>query len=416
MISDKEISVYKKKYAKLIAVKGLNDILGKVCKIQCDIDDPEFITDLVNALYDRGARRVEVYWHYRPIVKTIYQHTTKEELSKVYKPEVARLQYELDELMPSIYIESEIPSWMNGVDPVKVAESTAAHQKVRRPYKIKMDAVETPWCIATIPGPEWAKSLFPKLSKEDAVRKLWEKIIICCRLKGDPIKNWEKYNKDIKARAKWLDSLKIKTLHYTSKNGTDLTVGIHKDVHFCGGAHDSIGNPPYNPNMPAVECFTTPDKYITEGVAVASKPLAHNGSVIEGFKVYFHKGRIVKVTAKKGEVALKKIVETDEGSHYLGEAALVPFDSPVSNTNMVYYKTILDENAACHLAMGCSISTTYNKPLRGLNAKELDKVGINSSNTHVDFMIGCKDLNIVATTRSGKKVQIFKNGNWAKKL
>lgn len=413
MISEKEIKAYKKKYAELIAVIGLNDIKDKIVKINCDIDDREFILDLVNALYDRGARRAEVFWTYRPLLKTIYQYTSEKELSNVYSPEIARLKHELKELMPSVLIESESPDWMNGIDVEKIAKATAAHAKVRHPYREKMSAVETPWCIATVPGVEWAKKLFPNVSDEVAIKKLWEKIIICCRLKGNAIKNWQQYNKDIKERAKWLDSLKIKTLHYTSNNGTDLTVGINSHTVFCGGAHCSIGNPPYNPNMPAVECFTTPDKYVTEGIVYSTKPLSHDGQLIENFSIRFHKGRIVEVHAKKGEQFLKDLINTEDSSHYLGEAALVPFDSPVNNTKMIYFKTIFDENASCHLAIGAAISSTFKKEARNLKDKALDKVGINNSRLHIDFMIGTKDLNIEATTRDNKKIMIFKNGNWA---
>lgn len=417
MLSPAQLKNYKRKYAHLIVVVGLNDVKGKICKVQADLDQPDFVTMVVEELYKRGARRVEVYWTYRPVLKTIYQRTSTEELCKVYPPEVARLKYELNEYMPSITLESWDPNWMDGVDANKVATVKAAHAKVRIPYKDKMDAVETPWCLAALPGKTWAKRLFPNCSEEVAMNKMWEKTLECCRcLKGDPVKNWQKFNKEIKARAKWLDSLHIKTLHYTNKMGTDLVVGINPYTKFCGGAHDSIGNPPYNPNMPAVECFTTPDRLMTEGIAYASKPLSRDGQLMEDFSIRFHHGRIVEVKARKGEKYLKDLINTEENSHYLGEVALIPYDSPVSNTNMIYYNTLFDENAACHLAFGYSLSTTYNKEARGWNDQERIKHGINRGNIHIDFMIGTKDLNIVATTRDGKKVQIFKNGNWAKKL
>lgn len=415
-MTEKELTVYKKKYAKLIAVVGINDCKGKVCKVQADLDDPEIVTYIVDELYNRGARRVEVTWLYRPVFRTVYKHTSKEELMNVYSPELARFKFEADEKVPLVVLESESPYWMEGIDPVKVADVKKAHLKARAPYRDKMRMVETPWCLAAVPGKEWAKVLFPKLSEKEALMKMWEKVIICCRLKGDPIKNWQKYNKDIKARAKWLDSLHIKTLHYTSKNGTDLIVGVHKDVTFCGGAHDSLGNPPYNPNMPAVECFTTPDRLVTEGIVYSTKPLSRDGQLMKDFSIRFHKGRIVEVKAKKGEQLLKRLINTEDASHYLGELALVPYNSEVSNTKMIYYNTLFDENAACHLAFGSSIEATYKPHLRKLSKEQLIKRGVNCSNIHIDFMVGNKDLNIVATTRDGKKVQIFKNGNWAKKL
>jgi len=415
MISKEQLVEYKKKYAHLIIVAGLNDIKGRICKINADLDDPEMVSYCVKEMYDRGARRVEVFWTYRPVLKTIYKYTSKEELCLVKKPELTRLKFELDESMPSLTLESWDPNWMDGIDANKIVEAKAAHAVARHPYKEKMDAVETPWCLAAVPGKEWAKRLFPNLSSEKALMKMWEKTLECVRcLDGDPIKNWKNFNDYIKARARWLNSLNIKSLHYTSKKtGTDLIVGINPYAHYVGGAHDSIGNPPYNPNMPAVETFTSPDRLVTEGIAVASKPLCHDGQLIDGFSIRFHKGRIVEVHAKKGEAMLKGLIDTDEGSHYLGEAALVPYDSPVSNTKTIYYNTLFDENAACHLAFGNSLMTTYGQEVRELNEDELIKKGLNRSSIHMDFMIGTKDLNIVATTRTGKKVQIFKDGNWA---
>lgn len=417
MIDEKKLEECKRKYAHLIVVVGLNDVKGKVCRVCADLDQPDFVKLVVDELYQRGARRVDMFWTYRPVLKTIYKYTDKHELCKIYKPDIERWKFDLQEYSPLIVLESWDPFWMDGVDAEKVASMKAARARASHPYSEKMDAVETPWCLAAVPSVQWAKRLFPKDSDNVALNKMWEKTFEAVRvLHGDPIRNWEKFNKEIKARARWLDSLEIKTLHYTSKNGTDLIVGINPHAHFVGGAHDSIGNPPYNPNMPAVECFTTPDRLVTEGIVYSTKPLSRCGHLMEDFSLRFHHGKIVEVKAKKGGDMLKKLIATDQYSCYLGEVALVPYDSPVNNTNMIYYNTLFDENAACHFAFGYSLITTYNRDVRKLSDNELVKLGLNRGSIHIDFMVGNRDLNIIATTRSGKKVQIFKNGNWAVKL
>ncbi|MCQ2753249.1 MAG: aminopeptidase [Bacilli bacterium] len=417
MISPKKLEEYKRKYAHLIAVCGLNNVKNRVCQINADIDQPDFVLMLMEELYDRGAKRVDVHWTYRPLLKTIYQYTDADELMKVYPYEVSRIKYDAKQNTAKVTLESWDPAWMDGVDADKVMKRRLAVAKIARPYRVKMDMVETPWCLAALPGHDWAKRLFPNDTDEVAMNKMWEKTLECCRcLKGDPVENWRKFNKEIKARAKWLDSLHIKTLHYTNKLGTDLIVGVNPHAHFCGGAHADETKSPFNSNMPAVETYTSPNRLVTEGVVYASKPLCRNGHMMDGIKIRFHKGRIVEVSAKKGEAFLKKMISTDEGAHYLGELALVPYDSPVSNTKMIYYQTIFDENAACHFAFGYSLLSTYEKRARHWSDEQRIKHGINRASTHTDFMIGTDDLNIVATTRDNRKIQIFKNGNWAKKI
>ncbi|MCQ2792597.1 MAG: aminopeptidase [Bacilli bacterium] len=419
MIQLKDLTSYKKKYAHLIVVSGLNSVQNRVCKVQADLDDPEFVTYVVDELYQRGARRVDVYWSYRPLLKTIYNYTSRRELCKIYPPELKRIEYEYDEQIAQLHLESYPPDWMEGIDPAKISKTKKAHARAILPFRLKAEreGKEGPWCIAALPGKKWAKVIFPKAkSEEEAYLLMWEKVITCCRLEGDPVKNWQEYNREIKARTRWLNNLKIKTLHYTSKNGTDLVVGVNKDTLFCGGAHDDVKDAPFNPNMPAVECFTTPDRLKTEGVVYSTRPLSRDGHVMENFAIRFHKGKIIKVTAEKGERYLKRLINLEKETHYLGELALVPYDSPVSNTKIIYYNTLFDENAACHLAFGYAINTTYKNKIRSLKPKQLKKLGINGGTIHIDFMIGTSDLNIVATTQDNKKVQIFKNGNWVNKI
>ena len=410
---DRKLEPYIRAYAHTVVRCGLNVITNRVVFIDADIDQPDFVRLLVKECYQQGARRVIVNWTYRPIQRMQYDRTDIKELTTVYSYQVARFKFQADELTPRIIVESEDPDYLKGLDPAKIAATQTMKSKVRKPFRKIMDKVESPWVICTCPSVKWAKAVFPNCSEEVAVRKLWKAILDCCRITyGDPVENWKNYNKHVKQKAKWLNDLDIDTLHYTSKNGTDLVVGMTKACHWCGGAHDSVGNPPFNPNMPAVETFTSPDKYRINGIVYSSKPLCHNGQLIDEFYFVIKKGKIIEVHAKKGEKLLKDLVYATDTSCYLGECALVPYDSPVSNTGLIFYKTVFDENAACHFALGYSLSTGYpyyrESPIRAL-----DKLGLNQGSTHIDFMVGTKDLNITATTRKGKKVAIFRNGNWA---
>lgn len=416
MMSEKTIELNKRKYAKLIVRCGLNFKPGKIVEIAADIDQPDFVKMIVEECYNFGARRVNINWTYRPIQRLQYDRTSIKELTRVYDYQIEHYKFQAEEYTPRIILESEDPNYLKGVDANKIAQTQIVKGKTRRPYRDIMDKIETPWIICTCPSVGWAKAVFPNEKDEKkAVNKLWEAIFDCCRVShGDPIKNWQNYNKDIKKRAKYLDSLHIKELHYTSKNGTDLTVGLTDGYsRFCGGAHDSVpGMNLYNPNMPAVECFTTPHRLRVNGIVYSSKPLCNNGQLISDFSFKFKNGKIIEVKAKKGEKLLKDMVYSGPNSCYLGELALVPYESEVNKTGLIFYKTVFDENAACHFAFGYSLRTTYINT-RGMSKEDLLKAGLNLSSNHIDFMVGTKDLNIVATTKSGKKVDIFKNGNWA---
>jgi len=416
-MTDKQLEILKRKYANLIVRVGLNFKPGKVVFIDADLDQPEFVKMLVEECYKLKARRVIVNWTYRPIQRAQYDLTPINELTTIYPYQVAKFKFQADELTPRIILESEDPNYLAGVDAKKIAATQAVKGKIRRPYREIMDKVETPWCICCCPGKKWAKAVFPKLSEEAAERKLWEAILYCCRVtKGDPIKNWQNFNKEIKARAKWLNSLNIDSLHYKASNGTDLVVGISKYARFCGGAHDSVpGANLYNPNMPAIETFTTPDRTRVNGVVYSSKPLCHNGVNIEGIRFEIKNGKIVDVKAKSGEKLLKELVYSSPNNCYLGEVALVPYDSPVNQTGLIFYKTVFDENAACHFAFGYSLATSYIN-VKGKTKKQLLDLGLNQSSNHIDFMVGTKDLNIIAKTRNGKLIPIFKNGTWANKV
>ena len=269
------------------------------------------------------------------------------------------------------------------------------------------------WCIAAVPGEAWAKKLFPNLRKSQAVEKLWEAILSTSRaLEGDPVANWDAHNKDMHDRCASLNGLHIRELRYKSANGTDFQVGMIPEAQFCGGCEKSLQGIVFNPNIPTEECFISPMRGKAEGIVYATKPLSYQGQLIDGFWIRFHEGKAVEWHAEKNNDLLTKLITMDEGSAYLGECALVPYDSPISQSGLLFYNTLFDENAACHLALGMGFADT----IRGFEKKTLEEcraLGVNDSMVHEDFMIGSADMSIDAVCEDGRTVPIFRNGSWA---
>lgn len=268
------------------------------------------------------------------------------------------------------------------------------------------------WCIAAVPGVAWAKKVFPHETKSRAVEKLWEAILHTCRVHDDPVAAWDAHNADLQARCDYLNSLGIETLEYRASNGTHLTVGMIPEAQFCGGGEYTIGGSYFNPNLPTEECFISPKRGEAEGIVYSSKPLSYQGQLIEDFSIRFEHGRAVEVHARTNEALLQKLIAMDDGAAYLGECALVPYDSPINQTGILFYNTLFDENACCHLALGMGfIDTIRDYPNRSL--EEMRALGVNDSMIHEDFMIGTPDLVITAHCRDGRSVPVFRDGTWA---
>ncbi len=284
--------------------------------------------------------------------------------------------------------------------------------KVIKPYRDEMEN-KYQWCIAAVPGEKWAKKVFPNDSKKVAVEKLWQAILYTSRADGEnPIDAWNDHNEDLHQRCAYLNSLGIKELKYKSSNGTDLTVGLIHDGIFCGGAGDSLKGITYNPNIPSEECFTSPKKGQADGIVYATKPLSYRGQLIENFYMKFENGKVIEAHAEKNEELLNEMINMDENSCYLGECALVPYDSPIRSSGITFFNTLFDENACCHLALGMGFADCI-KDYEKYTLDECREKGVNDSIIHVDFMIGSEDLSIDGATFDGKTVAIFKNGNWA---
>ena len=401
-----------KKYAELIARRGVNIKKGDEVVVTAELDQPKFVEYVVEACYKAGAKKVVVDFTHQPLQKLHVKYRSLKTLSKVEDWEVARFEHYIETLPARIYLVSEDPDGLRGMNREKNAKGAEARSKIIKPLRNKMDN-KYKWCIAAVPGAAWAKKMFPDLRTAAAVEKLWEAILYTSRADGDdPVAAWDAHNKDIAARCDYLNSLGIDSLHYTSSNGTDFTVGLIDGSTFCGGAEAIIGGELFNANIPSEEVYTSPMRGRAEGIVYSTKPLSYNGQLIEDFSIRFEGGKAVEVHAKKNEEMLKTIITMDESASYLGEVALVPYSSPINQLGFLFYNTLFDENAVCHLALGDG----YTNTLRGfetMTREECTKAGVNDSIIHEDFMIGAPDLSIVATLRDGTKKQIFKDGTWA---
>lgn len=401
-----------REYAKLITRMGVNVQKGQEVLIAADLDQPEFVKILVEECYRAGASKVSVEWQYQPLTKLHVRYQKENTLSKVEDWEIEKMKHSVKTLPARIYLESEDPDGLKGVNQKKLTKCSGIRRMAFKPYRDEMEN-KYQWCIAAVPGKAWAKKIFPNERTSVAVEKLWEMILYTSRAEGDGIKNWQEHNADLEKKYTYLNSLGIAELHYKSANGTDLTVGLMEKSRFLGGKEilpsTDIG---FNANIPSEEIFTSPDKNRADGIVYASMPLSYQGSLIENFWMRLEGGRIVEAHAEKNEELLISMLDTDEGARRLGECALVPYDSPIRNTGILFYNTLFDENAACHIAFGEGYSCCI-EGYENLSLEECRRMGLNESVMHIDFMIGTDDLFITGRTKDGNEVEIFKDGNWA---
>ena len=400
-----------REYARLIARKGANIQKNQNVIINAELDQPEFIEILTDECYKAGASNVEIHWAHQPIDKIGIRHRSQKNLSSVQDWEVERMKYYEKTLPAMIYILSEDPDGFNGVNQEKLSKSQQARRKVFKPFRDRMDN-KYQWCIAAVPGVKWAKKLFPELSKHQAVERLWKEILIASRAYEDPMKEWENHNENIANRCDFLNSLNLVSLKYKSSNGTDFTVGLIPGTSFLGGAGKTTNGITYNANIPSEEVFISPKKGVAEGTVVSTKPLSYQSQLIENFSITFEDGKVVKYSAEKNEELLGKLLSMDENAVFLGECALVPYNSPINLSGILYYNTLFDENACCHLAFGAGFNECVND-FQSKSFEECRDMGINDSIIHEDFMIGSEDLSIIGVDKDGKETQIFIGGNWA---
>ena len=400
-----------KAYARLIVRTGVNVQKGQDVLINAELDQPEFVKLVVDEAYKAGARSVSVEWSYQPLEKLHVRHRSVKTLTTVYDWEKARLQHYVDTLPCRIYLISEDPDGLKGINIEKFTRASQARRNATKPYRDQMEN-KYQWCIAAVPGEAWAKKVFPGMPRRRALERLWEAILATSRVTEDPMAAWEAHNQDLKARCDFLNHLSIDSLHYTADNGTDFTVWMIPEGRFSGGGETTLQGNFFNPNIPTEECFVSPMRGRAEGIVYATKPLSYQGQLIDDFSIRFEAGKAVEVHARQGEALLKSMIAMDEGAAYLGECALVPQSSPIAQSGLLFYNTLFDENAACHLALGMGFADTIEN-FQNRTLEECRALGVNDSMIHEDFMIGCDSMNIDAVTRDGRIVPIFRNGNWA---
>ena len=400
-------------YARLIVRTGANVQKGQSVMVYAGLDQPEFVEMVADEAYKAGAAEVEVVWQHQPLTKLNVRHKSVKRLGEVKDWEIAKQRWQADTLPARIHIISDDPDGLAGMNQAKYAKGMQARYAVLKPF---IDARENreQWCIAAVPGVRWAKKVFPSLPKGRAVEALWEAILSCSRaLEGDPIQNWVEHDAYLASRCEHLNSLGLVALEYRSANGTDFRVGLIPEAQFIGGGERiRINGVLTNPNIPSEEVFITPKAGEAEGIVYATRPLSFQGVLIEDFSVRFENGRAVEVHAGKNEDALRQLISMDEGSCMLGECALVPYDSPIRNSGIMFYNTLFDENAACHLALGRGYSSNI-RDFDRYSLEELRAMGVNDSMVHEDFMIGSEDLSVTGVTASGERVEIFRDGGWA---
>ena len=402
------------KLAELVVKKGVNVQKDQPVVIEAHVQDAAFVKKVAKCAYEAGARYVTVEWHDNDLTKMAYQYETKEVLSEVPQWKYDKTKYQHDGGACYISILSDKPGVMADADSEKIrAASVAYHTKMEDLFPYTMNNIGQ-WSVIGVPSVDWAKVVFPDLPEEEAFEKLGDAIFAVTRVTedNDPIAEWEQHDKEMIEHAAQLNAYRFEKLHFTSEIGTDVWVELVQDHIWAGGGSTTPGGVFFDPNMPTEECFCMPLKTGVNGIVYASKPLDYEGKVIDGFWLRFENGKVVDYGAQEGETALEQLLNFDDGSSYLGEVALVPYDSPISQSGVLFFNTLYDENAACHLALG----RPYPENIRGgeeMSTEELKAHGANHSMVHEDFMIGTRGMKIDGIREDGTVVPVFRNGNWA---
>lgn len=399
------------KFAELAIKTGINIQPGENLLIRADVEAIDFTRRCVKEAYKAGAKQVYVEYSDGVITREKYMSAPNEAFDEYPQWQADKYTQIAKEGGSFLSIISDDPDLLAGVDPDRIARSQKIAGKYLKEWRSYTLSDKVKWSIVAVPSLKWAKRIHPDLDDEDAVRELWENILDCSRVSEDPIGDWAIHNKNLHDKRDFLNEMNFKELRYKSSK-TDLVVGLPEGHIWESGASFDPNKNMFNPNIPTEEVFGMPHKYKVDGIVYSTKPLIYAGSLIDEFWIRFEEGKIVDYDAKIGKENLKNLVETDEGSLRLGEIALVPYDSPISNRNIIFYSTLFDENASCHLAIGAAYSSCIENGA-SFSEEEKDQIGMNVSMTHVDFMIGDKDMDIVGIKQDGTEFAIFKDGNWA---
>lgn len=402
-----------RKYARLLVKTGINIQKNQTLVITTPIECAPFTRIIAEVAYEEGAGDVVINWRDELFTKIRYMRAPEAVFEEF--PEWQREFYNFydDRGAAFLGISASDPELMKDVAPGRMAKAQKTNSTALREHMEKLMSNKNVWCVASIPTKSWAAKVFPEISEDEAVEKLWDAIFKAVRVDTeDPVASWENHKADLKKSIDFLNSNNFKSLHYKNSLGTDLTIELPEGHVWMGGSDYTPEGVEFNANIPTEEVFTLPKKTGVNGTVVSSMPLNFNGNLIDKFSLTFKEGRIVDFKAEKGYEFLKNLVGTDEGSHYLGEVALVPYDSPISNSKTLFYNTLFDENASCHLAIGKAYPVCL-KNSEGKSTEELEKLGVNDSLVHEDFMVGTADMEIIGVTPGAEEITVFKNGNFA---
>lgn len=439
-----------REYARLIMRTGINVQPGQEIVVSCGVEHYEFARLLIEEAYLAGAGEVIMRWGDSFESRQYFLHVSDEVLSAVPQWQVEMYDHYSRRGAGFVSIGGSDPENLKGIDPKRMHLNSAARDKAFEEHNKRLMASEIPWTVAAVPQKNWAGKMFPQLGEEEAMNRLWKMILISVRilkpealedagsgtaeggkavalkpdcleaaggdkaaaLKTDAVREWEEHDRFLKEKCRLLNDHAFEKLHYKNALGTDFTIGLVKNHIWEGGSEAAGTGTVFEANMPTEEIFTMPDRNVAEGTLVSALPLSYRGNMIRNFRLTFHEGQVVDYSAEEGLETLRSIVEGDEGSRRLGEVALVPYSSPISQMKTLFYNTLFDENAACHFALGECYPTTIEGGAR-MTEEELLAAGGNLSMNHVDFMVGTADLTITGIRADGEEVVLFRNGDWA---
>lgn len=407
-----ELEKLKRDYAELVVRSGINIQEGQRLVISCDVENADFARLCASAAYDAGCSEVVMQWTDDALKRMKYLRAADEVFDRVDSWFVDFCNTLSEEGAGFLHIFSEDPELLKDADPERITRAQKSAAKPLETYRKRMMRSECPWTVCSVPSKAWARAVFPQLSEDEAVARLWKEILAASRVDGgDAISNWKAHTEEIMRHVDIMNGYRFKTLKYKNSLGTDVTVDLPEGHIWTGGEEKSASGRMFAANIPTEEVFTLPDRRKVNGTLVATKPLSLNGTVVEGFSFKVKDGKIIEVHAEKGEDILKEAISVDEGASYFGEVALVPFDSPINNSGVLFLNTLFDENAACHFAFGEAYPCI--EGAENMSEEDFKENGVNSSMTHVDFMIGSADLQITGITHDGREIPVFVDGNFA---
>jgi aminopeptidase len=400
------------KYAELIVKVGVNVQPGQEVFVIANTEMTTLARLIARKAYEAGSANVQVDWSDEALTRLKYEHAPDELFTRFPEWEVAKRDAFLDKGAAFISISSPNPDLLKDIDPKRIGNYQKTAGKALERFRRYMQSNKVSWTVVAAATKDWAVKVYPDAGPEEAVSKLWEAIFKAVRLHAeDPVQAWKEHDATLHEKVKILNNKKFHKLHYIAP-GTDLTIELPENHLWVGAGSINEKGIPFMANMPTEEVFTAPHKHGTNGYVSSTKPLNYGGNVIDRFKLTFENGRIVKVEAEQGQEILQQLVDSDEGSHYLGEVALVPHESPISQSNTLFFNTLFDENASNHLAIGSAYAFNLADG-QSMSKEELEQKGLNHSLTHVDFMIGSAEMDIDGIQEDGTVVPVFRKGNWA---